>query len=47
MLIGITWLYASSLIGVNSTAKNYLIELIMALRADGFSPNLLVISGRR
>lgn len=39
--------YANSLIGVQETAKEYLIALKEGMREEGLNPRLFVISGRR
>ena len=47
LVLGLLWLYASSLIGVNEKAKQYLITLKQELKKDDLSPSIYVISGRR
>jgi len=47
LLIGIGWLYANSLIGVNTIPKDYLKKLKIELKTAGLKPNIFVISGRR
>lgn len=47
VLLLITWFYTSSLIGVSTITKGYYAELKKELKASGFRPRLLTISGRR
>ncbi len=47
VLLGLSLIYTSSLIGVDRTARAYLLELKQELREQGNSPNFFVFSGKR
>ncbi len=47
IILGIIWLYTNSLIGVNETAKGYLLELKEELERSNLKANYFVLSGRR
>lgn len=47
ILLGLFWIYSSSLIGVNEQAKIYLQTLDKTVKAEGYQSNYYVISGRR
>ena len=46
-LFTVLWIYANSLIGVNSKSKEFLNQLKSALVDKGYRSNYFVISGRR
>lgn len=47
VLVGLTWLYTNSLIGVDKQVKSYYNELKKELRLNNYKAKLFVISGRR
>jgi len=46
-VVGLAWLYCSSLLGVNEQSKQYLLELEAQLIKKDYSPSYFIISGRR
>lgn len=47
IFLGLAWIYACSLIGVNEEVKDHFSKLKLEIAKQNYSPNFYVISGRR